>query len=1201
MSNYSHTQSRVLQWIGIILVIGVFAGGYWYFQVQGSTLNQSHNDLVTNGLVGLWSMNGDDISGTTAYDRSGNGNNGTLTNSPAKATGKIGQGLDFFPNGSDTDAYVTVGDPGSGVLDFGSGDFTVGFWMKNNGYINQTPGSSINMALNKKAADTPGSAGYEFYYASNNKMVLVVGNGSTDYTITAPIATTGDNLWHYYIGMRSGSTVYLYIDSQLAGSIAVSGSTSNSNSFLYGSDGNAARNADAVIDEVRVYNRALAVTEIQALYDQGGGTKINIVGTNNNLQSGLAGYWRFDEGTGTSAVDSSVNGSTATLTNGPTWTTGQVDGAVTLDGSNDYISAGSSSALDFTVSTYTISAWIYPTAIPGLNQSLYHASIFDRWDHGCTGHGYQFGFTNSNLFNAPTELEVRASCGGSSTTNAHGASGVLVNNQWQHVVVVANAGIITFYVNGVSYAATGDLTDNTLTYGGPAIIGNGYLGTGSPYTGSIDEVRVYNRPLASNEVAQLYRYTAPGGLESGLKGYWTFDGSDISGTSVYDRSRNGSTGTLTNGPTTVLGRIGQAISFDGANDYIDTTTESNYDFERTQAFSGCAWINTSSTAATAQTIISKFDSAGWEFNLYYPAAGPSDRLHLYLINAFSGNTLSVYMTNSGIVAGQWYHACFTYDGSSTPSGVTFYLNGEVQATSTQYNSLSASILNNKTVTIGSRSSGTLPFTGKIDEVRIYNRALTGSEIRSLYDQGNADSMNSSASQNQGTGRLDSGLALYWALDDGTSGATPTSASDTSTNGITGTLTNSPTWTTGQIGNAVDFDGTDDYITVADTDVLDVADSINFTLSGWFNRDTFTTDDTIVAKSNGQASLDIGYNAYIDDSTDKVTFVANDGTDQYKLESVSTFTATGWHHYAVVWDDTGASQTKLYIDGVAESATTTGTFANMNSMANAVAFRVGAESDAGNPFDGKLDEIRMYRRALGGDEVARLYRLTTPTSVDTSLNGYWSFNGQDMSGTIVNDRSGSANFGTLTNSPVLALGKIGQGLKFDGTDDYVIINDSDSLDIGDTDAMTLTGWFNRRVETAAHLLVAKRNSQLSSSVGYRVGIESASDKINFEVSDGTDEYSLDSTSTFTTPGWHFFAVVWDPASAANTEIYVDGVADSATDTGTIANINDLSNTRPFVIGANSLGGGNFDGTLDEIRMYKRALTAAEIAALYNQGR
>lgn len=457
--------------------------------------------------------------------------------------------------------------------------------------------------------------------------------------------------------------------------------------------------------------------------------------------------------------------------------------------------------------------------------------------------------------------------------------------------------------------------------------------------------------------------------------------------------------------------------------------------------------------------------------------------------------------------------------------------------------------------------------------------------------------NSSSSQPQGSGRLDAGLTGYWKLDEGSG----TSAADSSTNAITAlTLTNTAsTWTTGQINGAFDFDGTDDYATTADNDVLDFADSTNFTLTGWFNRDTFTTDDTIMAKSNGQAGTDTGYNVYIDDATDKVTAVANDGTDQYKLESTTTFTATGWHHFALVWNDTASSQTKLYIDGADNSATATGTFGNVNSLANALAFRLAAESDNGNPFDGKLDEMRVYSRALSADEIADLYRLTTPTGVDTSLKGYWSFNGQDVVGTVAYDNSGVKNVGTITG-PVKAAGISNQALNFDGVNDYVDLGTSTTLKPSNFTFAIWTYADTGDAVTYRHIF----NPSYSDS-GWDTGWSlcqadesTTSGPYLVRWGDGTNPsagtiYSV----TNMVGGWHQAVVTFNGTTIS---LYVDGKLESSANASTLAYSGAAQNSFLGGGGAGGLGLNYFDGRLDEPRLYNRVLSTSEIKALYDQG-
>ncbi|TXI33544.1 MAG: LamG domain-containing protein, partial [Candidatus Moraniibacteriota bacterium] len=801
------------------------------------------------------------------------------------------------------------------------------------------------------------------------------------------------------------------------------------------------------------------------------------------------------DGSGTSATDSSSGGNTGTLNNGPTWTTGQIGGGLDFDGSDDYVEVAYSSSLVASQSL-TYSFWVRPD----LNEQV---GILGSLN-GENGSGYNF-ITLDNNGSQAGNPEVFCTRNINGTTTSRVVSFPYTVSQWFHYTYTYDGAYERIYVNGnklLETAQTGNFATNT-EYG--LILGDSYQAAPGGFDGVMDEVRVYTRALSSDEVSQLYRITSPTAVDTGLKGYWSFNGQDMSGGYSFDRSGAGNTGSLYNSPTIARGILGQALDFDAVNDYVATADSSSLDIGDTDDLTLSGWFYRDTFTGTNGLIAKRSGFATGDVGYIAYIDATTDQL---IFQISDGTDVYTITSSSTFTATDWHHFAVVWDQDSATNS-EIYIDGTAdKATDSGTIGNIGDLSNALGVYVGARSDGSTLFDGRIDEARVYKRALSATDIKSLYDQGSVDSVNSSASQNQGTGRLDSALALYWALDDGTSGTTPTSATDSSTNGNTGTLTNSPTWTTGQVGNAVDFDGTDDYITVADSDILDVTDSTNFTLSGWFNRDTFTTDDTITAKSNGQAASDTGYNVYIDDSTDKLTFVANDGTDQYKLESVSTFTATGWHHYALVWDESGATQTKLYIDGVAENVTATGTFTSVNSMANSVAFRVGSESDAGNPFDGKLDEVRLYRRAFSGDEVTNLYRLATPTATDTGLNGYWSFNGRDMNGTAVLDSSGAGNNGVLTNGPTRTIGKIGQGLSFDNTDDYVSVPDNASLDIGDTDNMTLAGWFYRNATGTAGTIFAKRAGVLAANTGYIAYIALVGSKLIFEVYDGTDEYSFD---------------------------------------------------------------------------------------------
>lgn len=256
--NFSlYCTTRVLFLLGICFIL---------FPSTGNALTRiSSNNLgITNGLVGYWTFDGKYLTNATATDISGQGNDGVLVNSPRPVIGKVGQGLNFFPNNTDTNAYVSIGNPS--VLNFGSGDFSIAFWMKGKGYMAQ--GSSVNIVLGKIDLDNGSSAqGYGFGYSSSNQMIFIIANGTTQYSAIQSVATVSDNRWHQYVGARSGGISYLYVDGLLVATSTVSGSVTRSNDLNIGADSNTTyRNPNAYIDDLRIYNRTLSSTEIRKLF-----------------------------------------------------------------------------------------------------------------------------------------------------------------------------------------------------------------------------------------------------------------------------------------------------------------------------------------------------------------------------------------------------------------------------------------------------------------------------------------------------------------------------------------------------------------------------------------------------------------------------------------------------------------------------------------------------------------------------------------------------------------------------------------------------------------------------------------------------------------------------------------------------------------------------------------------------------------------
>jgi len=160
----------------------------------------------------------------------------------------------------------------------------------------------------------------------------------------------------------------------------------------------------------------------------------------------------------------------------------------------------------------------------------------------------------------------------------------------------------------------------------------------------------------------------------------------------------------------------------------------------------------------------------------------------------------------------------------------------------------------------------------------------------------------------------------------------------------------------------DFDGTDDYINMGDVTNLDLTDTDDAFITGWFYRETSSSSDTVMAKSIGTGAANTGWIIFIDANPDRLRFYIQDGIDQYQIVTSSThqFTSVGWNYFAIVWDQDDAANSEVYINGVDSNSNDIGTIANIGDVSNTQPFRIGTESDTGAPFDGNVDELRFTK-------------------------------------------------------------------------------------------------------------------------------------------------------------------------------------------------------------------------------------------------
>jgi len=209
----------------------------------------------------------------------------------------------------------------------------------------------------------------------------------------------------------------------------------------------------------------------------------------------------------------------------------------------------------------------------------------------------------------------------------------------------------------------------------------------------------------------------PVSRDPALVGYWKFD--EGNGTSTYDASGNNNNGTLFNGPTWTTGKVGGALSFDGVNDYVGIPVSSSLNGLFTE-LTVVAWVKALGGDGNWRSVVEFGGGGAIRAHFYYSYI---QRMYANWINE-SGASQGLDGQNA-LQLGNWYHFAWIYDGVKGK----MYLNGTIDG----QRSVSGKLDTTLGTYIGMRQGSSLPFNGLIDEVRIYNRALSAAEIQAIYN------------------------------------------------------------------------------------------------------------------------------------------------------------------------------------------------------------------------------------------------------------------------------------------------------------------------------------------------------------------------------------------------------------------------------------------------------------------------------------
>lgn len=503
---------------------------------------------------------------------------------------------------------------------------------------------------------------------------------------------------------------------------------------------------------------------------------------------------------------------------------------------------------------------------------------------------------------------------------------------------------------------------------------------------------------------------------SSLFGYWKLNGSGSIANGATVPATIGPNGTARNANGTGMvyadGKLNQGIVFDGS-DYLEITGTGSFATANT-TFTFSLWFKTTSTAVIAPFGKGCITSSGI----------------CALINSGTVGTIRVFgkdnsgaatlnfdrtTTSAGFNDGNWHHlVAVITTNTATVAGntVNIYVDGQLNQGSLINYSYPYGGTGTDNISFGIRgipSSASNPFSGSIDEAAIWSVGLSASEVQTVYQRQSAkyagqltsrvmdglltgqswttlsststlpfykkipDSSGSESSAGYSSSSSDftDNLVSLWHMNE----STGTTLHDSSGNERNATTSGSPTLgSVGVLGNAVDFNGTNQF---ASTGNFDLSDTKIVTVAFWLNQQ-ITTGTTIAFEHSSNFNTNNGFVFVARDSTGSVsansTWVGmRDSSGHYNIKYIAGI-PMGWSHFVVTYDRTTTpNQMKIWRNGIQLSVTDTvyngdssSTFANLPLY-----FMSRGGSSLRNR--GSLQEFSVWKRSLSSSEALELYR------------------------------------------------------------------------------------------------------------------------------------------------------------------------------------------------------------------------------------
>ena len=620
-----------------------------------------------------------------------------------------------------------------------------------------------------------------------------------------------------------------------------------------------------------------------------------------------------------------------------------------------------------------------------------------------------------------------------------------------------------------------------------------------------------------------------GTADAELVGWWKLD--ETSGNIAYDSSGNGNDGRLQGDPQWVEGQVGGALEFDGNGDYVDCGNAASLDIYGADAQVTIAlWVKTPNVGQVHGSLVTKGE---WKDG--YSLLIKGEPRKLWAVD--SDTTLSADpLTND-----QWYHVAVTTDGAT--GEVRFYINGQLSGVRTKNSSGIGQTGMPVNIAREQRGGGRWNFNGMIDDVRIYNRVQTQEEIQAIV-RGEAYPFASSPTPADGDIHVDPWVTLSWSPGD-------FAVSHDVYLGENFDDVNEGTGDTFR-GNQIDT-----YFFVGFPGFPYPGGLVSGTTYYWRIDEVNNANAASPWKGDVWSFIVPPKKAHSPEPADEATFVDPYGT----LGWVAGWDAVA--HYVYFGDD-------------------------YDTVLNAA----GGTAQAGATYNpGDLEFMKTYYWRVDEFDGASTYTgnvwsfMTGPAFTDPDLRGWWKFD--EGRGSVAFDWSGYSNHGTLVGGLQWVAGNIESALQFDGTDDYIDLDDPAELQI--TGNITLAAWIKSEGVGGERNIIAK-GYVFSPNGEIRLQLNGGNYNVGSLDADGQHEVSAGGADADINQ-WVHLAGTYD---GSKWNIYRNGQLLNSAENGVGA--------VPVAVGwaIGSRGGDMidqlFEGLIDDVRIYSRVLTQAEIAAI-----